>query len=58
MKTWIFSSLLPKIAGLQTSEFVGQIALDFGINVNEIEHTIFHCRAELDVKSIEKEEKK
>jgi uncharacterized membrane protein YgdD (TMEM256/DUF423 family) len=47
-----------KIAGLQTSEFVGQIALDYGITEDDMESTIFHCRAELDVKAIEKEEKR
>jgi len=45
-----------KIAGLQTSEFVGQIALDFGITEGDVESTMFHCRAELDIKSIEREE--
>ena len=46
-----------KIARLQTSEFVGQIALDFGITEDDMENTIFNCRAELDVNRIEKEEK-
>jgi hypothetical protein len=47
-----------KIAALQTSEFVGQIALDFGITEGDLESTIFHCKAELDVKTIDAEEKK
>jgi hypothetical protein len=46
-----------KIAGLQTSEFVGQIALDYGISENDFESTMFHCKAELDVDAITKEEK-
>jgi len=47
-----------KIAGLQTSEFVGQIALDFSITEEQVESTMFHCRAELDVDAITHEEGK
>jgi hypothetical protein len=47
-----------KIAGLPTSEFVGQIALDFGITEEQVESTMFHCRAELDVDAIRNEEEK
>jgi hypothetical protein len=46
-----------KIASLQTSEFVGQIALDFGITEGDVESTMFHCRTELDIDAIRKEEK-
>ncbi|MDR2774269.1 MAG: type IV secretion system DNA-binding domain-containing protein [Tannerella sp.] len=46
-----------KIAALQTSEFVGQIALDFGITEEDIENTMFHCRTELDIDAIQREEK-
>jgi hypothetical protein len=46
-----------KIASLQTSEFVGQIALDFGITEGDVESTMFHCRTELDVDAILREEK-
>jgi len=46
-----------KIAGLQTSEFVGQIALDFGVTEGSAENTMFHCRAELDTEAISREEK-
>jgi len=46
-----------KIAGLQTSEFVGQIALDYGIPEKEFKSTMFHCTAELDIDAIEREEK-
>jgi len=45
-----------KIASLQTGEFVGQIALDFGITEGDVESTMFHCRTELDGKAIAQEE--
>lgn len=45
-----------KIAGLQTGEFVGNIALDFGITEGDVESTMFHCRTTLDNKAILKEE--
>jgi hypothetical protein len=45
-----------KIADLQTSEFVAQIALDFGISKDDFESTKYHCRAELDVNAIKNEE--
>jgi hypothetical protein len=45
-----------KIAGLQIGEFVGQIALDFGITEGDVESTMFHCRTELDNDAIGKEE--
>jgi hypothetical protein len=45
-----------KIAALQTGEFVGQIALDFGITEGDVESTMFHCRTELDNNAIGKEE--
>jgi hypothetical protein len=46
-----------KIATLQTGEFVGQIALDFGITEEDVESTMFHCRTELDNEAIAKEER-
>ncbi|MDR1370509.1 MAG: type IV secretion system DNA-binding domain-containing protein [Dysgonamonadaceae bacterium] len=45
-----------KIAALQTSEFVGQIALDFGITEDDVKSTMFHCRTELDIDAIQREE--
>lgn len=45
-----------KIASLQAGEFVGQIALDFGITEEEMKSISFHCRAELPLRTIKKEE--
>jgi hypothetical protein len=45
-----------KIATLQTSEFVSQIALDFGITEDGVKNTMFHCRTELDIDAIQCEE--
>jgi hypothetical protein len=45
-----------KIASLQTGEFVGRIALDYGMSGTDFVTTTYHCRAELDLKTIEREE--
>jgi len=46
-----------KIADLPTSEFVAQIALDYGINQEDFKSTKYNCRVELDTGAIEREEK-
>jgi len=46
-----------KIADLPTSEFVAQIALDYGINQEDFKSTKYNCRVELDIEAIKREEK-
>lgn len=45
-----------KIAGLQAGSLVGQVALDFGQEEN-FPSTMYHCKTDLDLKNIKKEEK-
>ena len=45
-----------KISGLPAGSLVGQVALDFG-QENEFVSNIYHCTTDLDLKSIEKEER-
>jgi hypothetical protein len=45
-----------KIADLPTSEFVAQIALDYGINHDDFKSTKYNCKVELDTEAIKREE--